>query len=90
MAVKPAIRTFAGGHLRDIDASLSRRGITTWRTLMFSPLWIRLDVMRSRHGSLLGTKILVKARVTTLKSVFALVIVVLGCEMIYSGIMGKI
>jgi uncharacterized membrane protein YfcA len=41
-------------------------------------------------GSLVGTRILVKARVTTLKSVFALVIVVLGCEMIYSGIMGRI
>ena len=41
-------------------------------------------------GSLVGTKILVKARVTTLKSVFALVIVILGCEMIYSGIMGRI
>ena len=41
-------------------------------------------------GSLVGTKILVKAKVTTLKSVFALVIVVLGCEMIYSGIMGRI
>ena len=41
-------------------------------------------------GSLVGTKILIKAKVTTLKSVFALVIVVLGCEMIYSGIMGRI
>jgi uncharacterized protein len=41
-------------------------------------------------GSLVGTKILVKAKVTTLKSVFALVIVVLGCEMIYSGIMRRI
>jgi uncharacterized membrane protein YfcA len=41
-------------------------------------------------GSLVGTRILVKARVTTLKSVFALVIVVLGCEMIYSGIVGRV
>jgi uncharacterized membrane protein YfcA len=41
-------------------------------------------------GSLLGTRILVKAKVTTLQSLFALVIVVLGCEMIYSGIMGSI
>src|SRR5271170_4806775 len=41
-------------------------------------------------GSLVGTRILVKARVTTLKSVFALVIVVLGCEMVYNGIMGRI
>jgi uncharacterized membrane protein YfcA len=41
-------------------------------------------------GSLLGTRILVKTRPTTLKSIFALVIVVLGCEMIFSGITGRI
>lgn len=41
-------------------------------------------------GSLIGTRILVKTSVTTLKSFFALVIVVLGCEMIYSGITGRI
>jgi uncharacterized membrane protein YfcA len=41
-------------------------------------------------GSLIGTRILVKARVSTLKSVFVLVIVALGCEMIYSGITGRI
>jgi hypothetical protein len=41
-------------------------------------------------GSLIGTRILVGARVTTLKSLFAAVIVVLGCEMIYSGITGRI
>jgi uncharacterized protein len=41
-------------------------------------------------GSLIGTRVLVKARVTTLKSIFALVIVVLGCEMVYSGITGRI
>ena len=41
-------------------------------------------------GSLLGTRVLVKARATTLKTLFALVIVVLGCEMIYSGILGRI
>jgi uncharacterized membrane protein YfcA len=41
-------------------------------------------------GALLGTKILVKAKVSTLKSLFALVIVVLGCEMIYSGVTGRI
>jgi uncharacterized protein len=41
-------------------------------------------------GSLLGTRLLVKAKVTTLESLFALVIVVLGCEMIYSGIMGSV
>jgi uncharacterized membrane protein YfcA len=41
-------------------------------------------------GSLIGTRILVRARVTTLKNVFAAVIVALGCEMIYSGVAGKI
>jgi uncharacterized membrane protein YfcA len=41
-------------------------------------------------GSLFGTRVLVKARVTTLKSLFALVIVLLGCEMIYSGILRRI
>jgi uncharacterized membrane protein YfcA len=41
-------------------------------------------------GSLVGTRFLVRARVTTLKSVFSLVIVVLACEMIYSGITGRI
>jgi uncharacterized membrane protein YfcA len=41
-------------------------------------------------GSLIGTRILVRAQVTTLKSLFGLVIVALGCEMIYSGIAGNI
>lgn len=41
-------------------------------------------------GSLIGTRILVRARVTTLKNIFALVLVLLGCEMLYSGITGKI
>ena len=41
-------------------------------------------------GSLLGTHILVKTRVKTLRYVFAFVIIVLGIEMMYSGITGKI
>jgi uncharacterized membrane protein YfcA len=41
-------------------------------------------------GSLIGTRILVRTRVTTLKSIFAVVIVLLGCEMLYSGITGRI
>jgi uncharacterized membrane protein YfcA len=41
-------------------------------------------------GSLLGTRVLVRTQVNTLKTVFALVVVVLGCEMIYSGIKGAI
>ncbi|MGA7156355.1 MAG: sulfite exporter TauE/SafE family protein [Acidobacteriaceae bacterium] len=41
-------------------------------------------------GSLLGTRVLVRAPVGALKKLFALVIIVLGCEMIYSGITGRI
>jgi hypothetical protein len=41
-------------------------------------------------GSLIGTHVLVRARVKTLRSVFAFVVVALGVEMIYSGITGKI
>jgi hypothetical protein len=41
-------------------------------------------------GSLLGTRILVRTRAHVLKLVFALVIVALGCEMIYSGWTGRI
>ncbi|MBW4038544.1 MAG: sulfite exporter TauE/SafE family protein [Acidobacteria bacterium] len=41
-------------------------------------------------GSVLGTRVLVHVKVSTLKSVFALVIVVLGCEMIYNGIKGTV
>jgi uncharacterized membrane protein YfcA len=41
-------------------------------------------------GSFLGTRILVHVRVSTLKLVFAVVIVVLGGEMIFSGLTGRI
>ncbi|MBV8816973.1 MAG: sulfite exporter TauE/SafE family protein, partial [Acidobacteriaceae bacterium] len=41
-------------------------------------------------GSLLGTKILMRARVRTLRIMFALVIFVLAVEMIYNGWTGKI
>ncbi len=41
-------------------------------------------------GSLFGTHFLVRAKVTTLKSLFAVVIVFLGCEMIFNGITGRI
>ena len=40
-------------------------------------------------GSLLGAKLLVKARVSTLRIVFSIVIAALGVEMIYSSVMGK-
>ncbi|HWG19105.1 MAG TPA: sulfite exporter TauE/SafE family protein [Terracidiphilus sp.] len=41
-------------------------------------------------GAMAGTHILVKARVSTLKILFALVIAMMGCEMIYNGIAGRI
>lgn len=41
-------------------------------------------------GSLTGTHFLVRARVATLKAIFAVVIAVLGIEMIYNGFTGRI
>ncbi|HYL11918.1 MAG TPA: sulfite exporter TauE/SafE family protein [Terriglobales bacterium] len=41
-------------------------------------------------GSLLGTRVLVKAKTRSLRLVFSLVIVLLGLEMIYKGIVGGI
>lgn len=41
-------------------------------------------------GSLLGTRVLVRAKVSILKLVFAAVIVVLAAEMIFNGLTGRI
>lgn len=41
-------------------------------------------------GSMIGSRLLVKARVATLKVVFGVVIVALGFEMIFSGFTGRI
>jgi len=41
-------------------------------------------------GSLIGTRILVKAKVKTLKTLFAFIVVALGAEMIFSGMTGRI
>ena len=41
-------------------------------------------------GSMIGSRLLVRARVATLKVVFGLVIVALGFEMIFSGLTGRI
>jgi len=41
-------------------------------------------------GSVLGSKLLVRARVASLKLVFCLVILALGLEMIFSGLTGRI
>ena len=41
-------------------------------------------------GSLLGTRVLVKAETKWLRRVFSIVIVVLGIEMLYKGLSGRI
>jgi uncharacterized protein len=41
-------------------------------------------------GSLIGSRILVRARVSTLRILFAIVIVALGVEMIYSSLSGRL
>ena len=41
-------------------------------------------------GSLIGSRILIRARVSTLRMVFAVVIVALGVEMIYSSLTGRL
>lgn len=41
-------------------------------------------------GSLVGSKILVKARVKTLRMIFGIVIVLLGLEMIYNSVTGRL
>jgi uncharacterized membrane protein YfcA len=40
-------------------------------------------------GSLLGTRVLVKAETRSLRLVFSIVIVALGIEMLYKGLSGK-
>jgi uncharacterized protein len=41
-------------------------------------------------GSLIGSRILIRARVSTLRVLFAVVIVALGVEMIYSSLTGRL
>jgi hypothetical protein len=41
-------------------------------------------------GSLIGSRILIRARVSTLRMLFAVVIVALGIEMIYSSLTGRL
>ena len=41
-------------------------------------------------GALLGTRVLVHARVRTLRLVFGVVILLLAAEMIFSGITGRV
>ena len=41
-------------------------------------------------GSLIGSRILIRARVSTLRMIFGVVIVALGVEMIYSSLTGRL
>jgi uncharacterized protein len=41
-------------------------------------------------GSMIGSRVLIRARVSTLRMIFAVVIVALGVEMIYSSLTGKL
>jgi uncharacterized membrane protein YfcA len=41
-------------------------------------------------GSVLGTRVLVRAKSRALRLIFAVVIVALGIEMIYNGFTGKL
>ncbi len=41
-------------------------------------------------GALLGAKVLVRARVEVLRTIFSLVILALAIQMIYNGIIGRI
>ena len=41
-------------------------------------------------GSLLGAKFLIRAKTTAIRIVFAIVIAALGCEMIFSGLTGRL
>jgi uncharacterized protein len=41
-------------------------------------------------GSLLGVRVLMKAETRVLRLVFSLVLVILGAQMIYQGLAGKI
>jgi uncharacterized membrane protein YfcA len=41
-------------------------------------------------GALIGTRVLVKSKPVTLKKVFGYVIILVGAEMIYNGILGRL
>jgi uncharacterized protein len=46
-------------------------------------------VLGALAGSMIGTRVLVRARTSWLRAIFALVIAVLGVEMIYGGVVGS-
>jgi uncharacterized membrane protein YfcA len=60
-----------------------------WRSGYMAPSLVLPVMLGVLGGSMVGSRLLVKARVRTLKLVFALVIVALGVEMIVHSLTGK-
>jgi uncharacterized membrane protein YfcA len=60
-----------------------------WRSGYMAPSLVMPVMLGVLAGSLIGSKLLVRARVRTLKLVFSIVIVALGVEMIVNSAMGK-
>ena len=60
-----------------------------WRSGYMAPSLVMPVMLGVLGGSLIGSKLLVRARVHTLKVVFSVVIVALGVEMIVHSAMGK-
>ncbi|HTW47408.1 MAG TPA: sulfite exporter TauE/SafE family protein [Acidobacteriaceae bacterium] len=60
-----------------------------WRSGYMAPSLVLPVMLGVLAGSLIGSRLLVKARVRTLKMVFSLVIVALGVEMIVNSLMKK-
>lgn len=60
-----------------------------WRSGYLAPSLVFPVMLGVLAGSLIGSKLLVRAQVRTLKVVFSLVIVALGIEMIVNNLAGK-
>ena len=60
-----------------------------WRSGYLAPSLVFPVMLGVLAGSLIGSKLLVRVRVRTLKVVFSLVIVALGIEMIVNNLVGK-
>ena len=60
-----------------------------WRSGYLAPSLVFPVMLGVLAGSLIGSKLLVRAQVRTLKAVFSLVIVALGIEMIINNVAGK-
>jgi uncharacterized membrane protein YfcA len=59
-----------------------------WRSGYMAPSLVMPVMLGVLAGSLLGSKLLVRAQVRTLKIVFSLVIVAMGIEMIVKSVKG--